>query len=904
MKLSTIISLLALICPALIFSQGETNNWYFGDGAGIHFNGDGSVTALTDGQINTVEGCATISDAMGALLFYTDGITVYNSNHEIMQNGQGLYGDPSSTQSALIVPKPEDANLYYIFTVDTSAFDGDPDFGLNYSVVDISMNNGGGEVIEKNVRLLSDCSEKIAAVVKDCADKSIWVITLASLNGSSSPFDTFHAFEVSPTGVQTTAVRSTFTDLVVEDPRGYLKLSSDGTKIVSANGRFGLYIYDFDAQTGRLSNQEKINIAAPSKFPYGVEFSPSGQYLYIHASNDIQAASGHSSSLVQYDLFATNISGSEVLLDNRGNYRGALQLGDNGKIYRTISQSYLNGTTFLGVINRPNSGGTAANYNHNAVSLEGKIGSQGLPPFIQSFFNKIDLIQNTDGTSSSSLSLCGGEGFVLQAEDIPGGIYSWTKDGDAFTNPAQNILEITSASDEDSGRYRLVITTSNPSDCPIIGEAAVFIDPVPVAGNISLTQCDVDFANPSDGITAIDLEQIENDESTFSYFYYETITDRDNHNPIPNPRNYSNTSAFNQTIYYRVVNSLGCENSGEMQLEVMPIILNTDPANTLYACDDDPNDNLQSGTFDLEAFGQSNFPGNSVNYYKTLEDVTLEENPLENNYSTAAITIYARVENSNQCENVVEISLVVNPTPIISIDQTFQVCTDNPTLSITASDGFDTYRFVKIEGGSEQPVSTEQTAQILEAGNYKLYAGYVYTNNSETSVCENSVDFNVLPSNIAVINDVLIKDISQNNTIQIEVSGDGDYEFSMDGNSYQSSNFFDNVPPGFLTVFVRDKNGCGISTEVISIIGYPKFFTPNGDGTNDLWQLVGVNSQFQANSTIFIFNRFGKQMAQIDVDSGGWDGTNDTKELPASDYWFRAFLEDGREFKGHFALKR
>ena len=262
MKLRILVPFLALVCPALLLSQGETNNWYFGNGAGIHFNNDGSVTALTEGELNTTEGCATISDASGGLLFYTDGITVYNRNHEIIQNGQGLYGDPSSTQSALIVPKPEDANLYYIFTVDTSAFEGDPDFGLNYSVVDISMNNGKGAVTQKNVRLLSDCSEKITAVVKDCADKSIWVITLASLSGSSSPFDTYHAFEVSPAGVEKTAVRSTFTDLVVEDPRGYLKLSSDGTKIVSANSRFGLYIYDFDARTGRLSNQEKINIAA------------------------------------------------------------------------------------------------------------------------------------------------------------------------------------------------------------------------------------------------------------------------------------------------------------------------------------------------------------------------------------------------------------------------------------------------------------------------------------------------------------------------------------------------------------------------------------------------------------------------------------------------------------------
>ena len=96
-------------------AQRETSNWYFGFGAGIHFNDNGSVTPLTNGKLNTLEGCTSISDADGTLLAYTDGITVYNKNHQIVQNGNGLLGDPSSTQSAIIVPKPQDPNIYYIF---------------------------------------------------------------------------------------------------------------------------------------------------------------------------------------------------------------------------------------------------------------------------------------------------------------------------------------------------------------------------------------------------------------------------------------------------------------------------------------------------------------------------------------------------------------------------------------------------------------------------------------------------------------------------------------------------------------------------------------------------------------------------------------------------------------------
>src|SRR5437764_1215512 len=107
---------LFLICTAS-FAQKEANNWYFGRNAGVTFNG-GAPVAVTNGQLNTLEGCASISDANGNLLFYTDGIKVWNKNHVVMTNGTGLRGDPSSTQSGIIVPKPGSSTIYYIFTVD------------------------------------------------------------------------------------------------------------------------------------------------------------------------------------------------------------------------------------------------------------------------------------------------------------------------------------------------------------------------------------------------------------------------------------------------------------------------------------------------------------------------------------------------------------------------------------------------------------------------------------------------------------------------------------------------------------------------------------------------------------------------------------------------------------------
>ena len=125
-----------------VFSQEEASNWYFGENAGIQFANDGSITVLNDGQLNTIEGCSSISDSNGNLLFYTDGITVYNRQHTILNNGFGLLGDPSSSQSAIVVPKPNDPDIYYIFTVGSNQ----SQTGLKYSVVDMTRDGGLGQV--------------------------------------------------------------------------------------------------------------------------------------------------------------------------------------------------------------------------------------------------------------------------------------------------------------------------------------------------------------------------------------------------------------------------------------------------------------------------------------------------------------------------------------------------------------------------------------------------------------------------------------------------------------------------------------------------------------------------------------------------------------------------------------
>ncbi|MEJ2112831.1 MAG: cell surface protein, partial [Flavobacteriaceae bacterium] len=197
------------------FSQKESANWYFGSFAGLDFN-SGNPVPHVDGKLETHEGCATISDANGNLLFYTDGVTVWDRIHNIMPNGTGLLGHSSSTASAIIIPKPGTTTSYYIFTVDKPSYyltEGLPIDGVNYSEVDMSLNSGYGDIVSgmKNRHLITyntgdsfqseyKSSEKITAVTSNDGS-SIWVITQF--------MNKFYSFRVDANGVNETPVVST-----------------------------------------------------------------------------------------------------------------------------------------------------------------------------------------------------------------------------------------------------------------------------------------------------------------------------------------------------------------------------------------------------------------------------------------------------------------------------------------------------------------------------------------------------------------------------------------------------------------------------------------------------------------------------------------------------------------------
>jgi len=440
------------------------------------------------------------------------------------------------------------------------------------------------------------------------------------------------------------------------------------------------------------------------------------------------------------------------------------------------------------------------------------------------------------------------------------------------------------------------------SDCFITYPISLSVNSPEFPASIPLVQCDVDLENSIDGLTRLNLEQAILDTQNANISYYETTNDRDMDNPITNPSNYINTTPFNQVIYYRAITN-NCESLGEILLEVNPTIVSLNTMSPIQRCDENTDESINKATFDLESIRQNSYAGLDVAFYENIEDVSLEENPLDGNYTTGTTTLFVRLETNNQCQGVEELELVVQPLPEVFLEENYQVCTDGEPLLIDAPTGFSSYSWQKIEDGQIEEISIDLQVAIDEGGNYRLEVETLFQSNGETLNCSSSTDFTVTPSNRATIVEILIDASTRGNLVEVEVIGDGDYEFSLDGENFQESPNFDNVESGFQTVFVRDKNGCGITQREISVLGFPKFFTPNGDGANDTWQIIGADKNLE-DREINIFDRYGKLVKQISTNTIGWDGQMNGKPLPSSDYWFKITLDNGKELKGHFSLKR
>ncbi|WP_431134831.1 choice-of-anchor L domain-containing protein [Psychroserpens mesophilus] len=500
---------------------------------------------------------------------------------------------------------------------------------------------------------------------------------------------------------------------------------------------------------------------------------------------------------------------------------------------------------------------------------------------------------------STQNGLCENETLVLDASQTNSDSFKWFKDDVELTTETNATYTVT-----EGGTYNVEVTLNN--NCISYGEVIIEYSDNPVVFDTVLIECDQN----QDGLTQYNLFDTEetvtnSDNSIFIEDFFLTETEAlQNVNAILNADSFENTTPF-QIVYARVENQERCFDIAEIELQISNNIINIP---TLEACDNDMIDGFT--TFDLTEISnsiQNQIPaGANVSFYETESDAFQETNTLSTNYENIIPynqTIFVKVEANNQCFSIASANLEVLYTPELIDDEQLIYCLNSFPDTITLfggvlNDSPSNYYYEWLLNGVTTSVDTSFN-DINEPGVYTVIV-------TDPNGCSSSRTITVNPSNLATIEDIYIQEGMSHNTITIDVSGEGVYEFALDvfGVIFQESNVFTNVPPGFHTVFVRDLNECGYIKQDISVLGFPKFFTPNGDDFNERWHVYGVNANTNQGIDVKIFNRYGKLITQLDHLSPGWDGTLNGQPLPSSDYWFIATLIDGRTFTGHFTLKR
>ncbi len=351
------------------FSQKEANIWYFGIKAGVNFNTN-PPSVLLDNSMNHMEPAATISDSLGNLLFYSNGVIIKNATHNTLINGSGIDGNTSSANGAIIIPKPNSKNIYYLFT--TGYGGGKP---LKYNTIDMNGDGGLGEVIEKNVQIHPYVTEPIAAT-KHKNGRDIWVIAMEQGN------NTYVAYLVTENGINTTPIKSSIG--TVSDwgnCAAPAKFSPNGKLFAIVHGtiNYTAEVFKFNNETGQLFEQILKIDKIGSDIGYGIEFSPNNSTIYLSTRYN----------LYQYNLLAGNGSQTDILnsritlFNDPGGYIYGLQLAPDKKIYVSITMN-----SYISVINNPDIIGTSCDFVKNAIYLGGgtKECNMGLTNFISNYF--------------------------------------------------------------------------------------------------------------------------------------------------------------------------------------------------------------------------------------------------------------------------------------------------------------------------------------------------------------------------------------------------------------------------------------------------------------------------------------------------------------------------------------
>jgi len=449
----------------------------------------------------------------------------------------------------------------------------------------------------------------------------------------------------------------------------------------------------------------------------------------------------------------------------------------------------------------------------------------------------------------------------------------------AIINPGAHTIQ------HDNEVFAVVLLSGG---CKEIAVVHLIINPNPVTQFTVINKC---FSTGAQLFNLGEAQSIIDPSMQLTLTYYASLNDLANNILITTTTAY-NTQLDAETIYVKSTNSLGCYSISELQLRASQIThlqLNdhnecADPDGNAIHYDLSQNHSMLLAMIPADTY--------QFKYYDNYNDAFNGSlNNIDNDYSFTSgnRNIFYRVTGNSGCPYIIEIKLnIIEKTDFI-LNPEYSLCEGN-SLPVSVNNEFNFYNW--------STGSASNNTTIYQPGDYYLTVGK--TTNGIT--CYTTKYFTVSQSSLPNIQRIAISDFTNHdNTITIYPANEL-YKYSLDGINFQDSNSFTNLDSGIYNVYVKDDGNCGTDHKKIVLLMYPKYFTPNEDGENDLWHIK--NSYFDDRMTIYIYDRYAKLLTTLNKSDRGWDGTFNGQKMPASDYWFVIKRQSEIEIKGHFSLVR
>ena len=534
---------------------------------------------------------------------------------------------------------------------------------------------------------------------------------------------------------------------------------------------------------------------------------------------------------------------------------------------------------------------------------------------LNSFYQCDEGIDTTDGIATFNFSSVTSDiiTFFPAGQQLIINYYRNEDDALSEENEIKDITNYENIGYPNQQNIYIRVDSKFDNDCLGLGaHISLNVEKVPVANPVIINpECD----NDRDGLFSFDTSTINSTiigtQTNVAVSYF----DKDGiglSSPLPNP--FITTS---QIITAKITNTSSKDLDGQCSDETtINFVVNSVPIANIIApqeeCDDDTDGIVGFDTSIVESTVLGNQTGLIVRYFD--ENNAELQSPLPNPFFTTSQTITVRLENPvyDVCFEDTTIDFIVRDKPTFDLITEEIICMiSNPELEITVENPSGNHTYIW-KDENKITVGDKANVTVTKGGVYKVVATSIYGCNSE----EQEILIRESSSSTININDIKIEDDSESNTIQINTTdlGLGEYEFRLlDADNiivrdYQNDPYFNDLVGGVYTVEVNDRNNCGTIPFEVSLLEFPKYFTPNGDGTHDYWQIKGISKNFYKSGRISIFDRYGNSIYSFTIDDIGWDGISKGKTLSSNDYWFYAELTDKKDItrvrSGNFSLVR